>query len=190
MRVISGALKGKRLFSTKGLELRPTSDRVRESIFNILRDEIRGARVLDLFAGTGALGIEALSRGGGEAVFVEKSSASLTALKKNISHCGLEDKSEILPREVPAAIKSLEEREASFHLIFLDPPYAKGLAFQTLEILGRSSVVAPGALIVAEHAPAEPLNGVRGLERVDRRKYGGTLVSFFRQAEGETHPID
>ena len=194
MRVISGTLKGKRLFSTKGLKLRPTSDRVRESIFDILQHEITGTRVLDLFAGTGALGIEALSRGGERAVFVEKSSASLNALKKNIALCGLETHTEILPKEVPSAIKALETRRECFNLIFLDPPYAKGLAYQTLEILGRSSIVAPGGLIVAEHAPTEPLDGFRGLEAVDRRKYGGTLVSFFRQirteAETEAHPIE
>ncbi len=181
MRVISGTLRGKRLFSTKGLKLRPTSDRVRESIFDILQNEITGARILDLFAGTGALGIEALSRGGERAVFVEKSPASLAALNKNIAHCGLEPRTEVLAKEVPSAIKALEARKEIFDLIFLDPPYAKGLAFQTMEILGRSSLPAPEGLIVVEHAPDEPLEDLQHLERLDRRKYGGTLVSFFRQ---------
>ena len=135
MRVISGKLKGKRLFTLKGLDLRPTSDRVKEAIFDILQNSIPGRKVLDLFAGTGAMGIEALSRGAKRAVFVEGSPQSLTVLYKNLEACRLQEQAEVLSREVQAGIKILSERGETFDLIFLDPPYGKGLARKTLQAL-------------------------------------------------------
>ena len=135
MRVISGKLKGKRLFSLKGMDLRPTSDRVKEAIFDILQDCFQGQKVLDLFAGTGALGIEALSRGAKRAVFVEGSARSRTVLYKNLETCRLQEQAEVLSREVRAGIKIYAERGETFDLIFLDPPYGKGLARQTLQVL-------------------------------------------------------
>jgi len=180
LRIISGKWKGKRLFSVKGLNLRPTSDRVKEAIFDILQDHIAGQQVLDLFAGTGALGIEALSRGARRAVFVEESARSLTALRKNIAGCKVKDQAQVLAREVMAGIKILKAQGESFQLIFLDPPYEKGLAYKTLKALATSSVVSPDTLIIAEHAPNEEVMAIPHLQRVDARKYGGTLVSFFR----------
>ena len=180
MRVISGRCKGKRLFSVRGLNLRPTSDRVREAIFDILQDQIEGRKVLDLFAGTGALGIEALSRGAGRAVFVEESPRSLTALRKNIEECRMKDRAQVLAREVKSGIRILEAKGESFHIIFLDPPYGKGFVPKTLKALATSSIVSPDTLIVAEHAATDPAFSIPHLECVDARKYGGTLVSFFR----------
>lgn len=180
MRVISGNLKGRRLFSLKGQTLRPTSDRVKEAIFDILQDQIRGRKVLDLFAGTGALGIEALSRGAKSSVFVEESTRSLSALRRNIEECRLKERAEVLGREARAAIKILEARGDSFELIFLDPPYGKGLARRALEALGKSSIVASGTLVVAEHSLSEELDFIPSWQRVDRRRYGSTQVSFFR----------
>ncbi len=183
MRVISGQCKGKRLFSVKGLNLRPTSDRVREAIFDILQDQIEGRQVLDLFAGTGALGIEALSRGAGRAVFVEESPRSLTVLRKNIEECRLKERAQVLGREVKAGNKILEDKGESFHIIFLDPPYGRGLVPKTLRALAASSIVSPETLIVAEHAAMDPISSIPPLDRVDARKYGGTLVSFFLAEE-------
>ncbi len=186
MRVISGQCKGKRLFSVRGLNLRPTSDRVREAIFDILQDQIEGRQVLDLFAGTGALGIEALSRGAGRAVFVEESPRSLAALRKNIEECRLRDRARVLARDVKTGIKILENQGESFQIIFLDPPYGKGFVPQTLEALAVSSILSPHTLIVAEHAATDPAFSIPRLEGVDVRKYGGTLVSFFRRQEEAT----
>ena len=180
MRVISGKWKGKRLFSVKGLNLRPTSDRVKEAVFNILQDHVEGRQVLDLFAGTGALGIEALSRGAKRVVFVEESTRSLTALRKNIDGCKAKDQVQVLAREVLVAIKILEAQGESFHLIFLDPPYGKGLADQTLKALAGNPIVSPNTLIIAEHASNEEVLEFPPLQRVDARRYGRTLVSFFR----------
>ena len=180
MRVISGTCKGKRLFSLKGLNLRPTSDRVKEAIFDILQDQIEGRQVLDLFAGTGALGIEALSRGARGAVFVEESPRSLTVLRKNIEECRVKDRARVLAREVKTGIKILEAKGESFQIIFLDPPYGKGFAHKTLKALATSSIVSPDTLIVAEHAATDDILSIPRLQRVDTRKYGGTLVSFFQ----------
>ena len=180
MRIISGKLKGKKLYSVKGMDLRPTSDRVKEAIFDILQDCFRGQNVLDLFAGTGALGIEALSRGARKAVFIEESRQSLNALRRNIEECHLKEHAEVLPREMKAGIRILQGRGESFHLIFLDPPYGKGLAGVTLKVLAQSSIIAPGALIVAEHSLTDSLESIASLQMVDERKYGRTRVSFFR----------
>jgi 16S rRNA (guanine(966)-N(2))-methyltransferase RsmD len=180
LRVISGKCKGKKLFALNGLSLRPTSDRVKEAIFDILQKFPPGKNVLDLFAGTGALGIEALSRGAQRAVFVEGSARSGAVLRRNIEACRLSSQAEVLSKEVQAGLKALEEREDSFDLIFLDPPYGKGLAYRALENLSQSRILSVNALIVAEHSPDEDLSSISSLERIDRRKYGGTEVSFFR----------
>ena len=182
MRVISGKLKGKRLFTLKGMDLRPTSDRVKEAIFDILQNSIPGQKVLDLFAGTGAMGIEALSRGAKKAVFVEGSRRSLTVLYKNLEVCRLQGQAEVLSREVEAGIKILSGRGETFDLIFLDPPYGKGLAREALRDLSGRSILTSEALIVAEHSPAENLDDIPSLERIDQRRYGSTLVSFFRES--------
>jgi 16S rRNA (guanine966-N2)-methyltransferase len=182
LRVISGTLKGKKLFSVKGRSLRPTSDRVRESVFDILQGIIEGRRVLDLFAGTGAMGIEALSRGALAAVFIENHPGSLDALRRNLAACRLEGVSEVLAKEAKEGLRFLEGRGGNFEFIFLDPPYGKGLARETVNKLAESALLKPATLIVAEHSPAEVVEGIFPLERVDFRKYGSTRISFFRKA--------
>jgi 16S rRNA (guanine966-N2)-methyltransferase len=180
LRVISGRLKGKKLFALKGLALRPTSDRVKEAIFDLLQKFPPGEKVLDLFAGTGALGIEALSRGAKRAVFVEENYRSGEVLRRNVEACRLTDQAEVVIREVGAGLKVLGERGVAFDLIFLDPPYGKGLACRTLQALSGNPIVSPETLIVTEHSPQEDLASIPSLERIDWRKYGGTEVSFFR----------
>jgi len=181
LRVISGTLKGKKLFSVKGLSLRPTSDRVRESVFDILQGIIAGRRVLDLFAGTGAMGIEALSRGALAAVFIENHPSSLGALRRNLAACRLEGVSEILAKEAEEALRLLVARGEIFDFIFLDPPYGKGLARRAVGRLAASALLNPETLIVAEHSPVEEVEEIFPLKRVDFRKYGSTRISFFRK---------
>ncbi|MBE9535624.1 MAG: 16S rRNA (guanine(966)-N(2))-methyltransferase RsmD [Proteobacteria bacterium] len=180
MRVISGTLKGKRLESFSSPKIRPTSDRVKESLFNILGSAlIEGAEVLDLFSGTGNLGIESLSRGAKLACFAENDRESLKTLRANLSSCGLTDKADIITLDVLKALQLLEKRGRSFDVIFLDPPYMKGLAGRTLEVLGESSI-AGDALVVAEHAAKEEMQDCYGiLNMMDRRPYGDTLISFY-----------
>lgn len=180
LRIIAGELKGKKLFSVKGLRLRPTAERVREAIFNILQGRVQGKKVLDLFAGTGAWGLEALSRGAASAIFVEYNPHILKALRRNIKECHLETKSAILPCDVGRGIRILAARGEVFDLIFLDPPYARGLVKETLKDLGQTPLVSPQGLIIAEHSLKEDLSTPLTWELIDRRQYGTTRISFWR----------
>src|SRR4030066_1317319 len=157
MRIISGSSKGRVLARPKGQAIRPTSDRVKESIFNILREEIEGKRVLDLFAGTGNLGIEALSRGAEKAIFVEKRRQAIQLIQRNLAQLGLKDRSEILPKDVNRAIGILKQRGESFDVIFMDPPYEKGLIEKTLMKLNSHPIYCGNSILVIEHNRREPL---------------------------------
>lgn len=179
MRIIAGTLKGRRLAAVKG-KIRPTSDKVREAVFSILGPAVLEARVLDLFAGTGALGLEALSRGGQTAVFVEEHPASLAVLRRNIESLGLSDRAEVLAMAVKAGLRKLASRRAVFDLAFLDPPYGEGLAAAALQDLAEARILSPRAWIVAEHSRRDVLpEVVRALQRTDLRTYGDTRVAFY-----------
>jgi len=184
MRVIAGALKGRRLAPVKGL-IRPTGAKVREAIFNILGETAADAKVLDLFAGTGALGIEALSRGAQEAVFVEDHPESLKVLRRNLETLGLLDRTRVMPIAVNAALKKLAAQAAVFNLAFLDPPYGFDKAAAALEALAAAGIMAPEAWVVAEHSRRDTLPEAAGsLQRRELRRYGDTQVAFYQAAEG------
>jgi 16S rRNA (guanine966-N2)-methyltransferase len=190
MRIIAGTLKGRRLASVKG-KIRPTSDKVREAIFSILGAAVMEARVLDLFAGTGALGLEALSRGAQTAVFVEEQPTSLAVLRRNISDLGLSDRTEVLPLPVKAGLKKLATRQAVFDLAFLDPPYGGGLAAASLEDLAAARILSASARVVAEHSRRETLPEVVGpLRGTDLRSYGDTRVAFYEVREHLPEPLE
>ena len=142
LRIIAGAFKGRILAPVQG-RTRPTAAKVREAIFNILGAAVAEARVLDLFAGTGALGIEALSRGAAAAVFVEDQPEALKGLRRNLETLGLADRSQVLPLPVAAALRQLAARGAPFGLVFLDPPYGGGVAAATLSALAASACSCP-----------------------------------------------
>jgi len=184
LRVISGNLKGKQLRPFKGHGIRPTSDRVKEALFNIIGPAaVHDAIVLDLFAGTGNLGIEALSRGAATACFVEKTKSSLNVLRQNIDLCNLAEKAKIMPCDAKKAISILGERGMTFDLIFADPPYGQGLIDETLEALSMSGILR-GAIVVAEHAARDTVRpDYNHLEIFDSRKYGRTSLSFFRNRD-------
>ena len=179
MRIIGGICKGRRLAAVRGDRVRPTTDKHRESIFNIVSSDIPGATVLDLFAGTGALGIEALSRGANFAVFVDTFQGALAAVSQNLRTCRLESKAKLFKRD---ALKNLNcLKPFAFDLVFMDPPYDLKAVEKALEKLKKCGCLMQGALIVAEHSTAEipePTSEKFLLE--DRRQYGKTLVSFFR----------
>src|SRR5512139_2307015 len=151
MRVIAGTSKGRRLFTPKSHFLRPTSDRVKESIFNILGKDIEGKEILDLFAGTGNLGIEALSRGAKKTVFVEKGRQALRLIQRNLARCGLSERSEILPVDADRAIGILKQRKDSFDLIILDPPYEKGWLQKIFAKLNSHPIYQRNSILVIEH---------------------------------------
>lgn len=180
MRIVSGKLKGRRLASFGGRRIRPTSDMVREAIFDILTVEWEGKEVLDLFSGTGALGIEALSRGASLGVFVENHSHSLLLLDKNINTLNLSDHCEVVRLGVEKGIGFIKKREGKFDIVFLDPPYGKGLTDDTLRLIAGSDILKKDAVVVAEHHYKEILSDrYRKLQLSDQRKYGNTGVSFF-----------
>lgn len=181
MRVIGGEFKGRQLSVPGGRRIRPTSDRVREAIFDILGPAWTFQRVLDLFAGTGSLGIEALSRGAEEAVFVEQGKGALTVLKGNLKALGLKSRAWVLPLIAKRGIAVLGERGEVFDLIFMDPPYGKDVVGKTLEEIVRGGILAPAGIIVAEHATRDRILPPLGLTLSQQRRYGDTTVSFFQK---------
>jgi 16S rRNA (guanine966-N2)-methyltransferase len=179
MRIIAGALKGRVLAPVKG-RTRPTAAKVREAIFAILGPAVLEVQVLDLFAGTGALGIEALSRGAQRAVFVEDQPSALKGLRRNLETLDLLRCSQVLPLPVAAALKKLAAQGASFDLVFLDPPYGGGTAAATLLDLATMGLLRPNAYVVAEHSRRETLpETVGGLEQQTLRRYGDTQVAIY-----------
>jgi 16S rRNA (guanine966-N2)-methyltransferase len=179
MRIITGTLKGRRLVTPKGLSLRPTSDRVKESLFNILGGEIKDKTILDLFAGTGNLGIEALSRGAKRVTFVEKNREAIRLTQKNLITCQMEDRSEVLVKDVNQAIGLLKGKGERFDLIFMDPPYEKGLIQKTIERLGTERIYHDDSILVIEHHRREPLFDISDSWNLTRqRRIGETLISF------------
>jgi 16S rRNA (guanine966-N2)-methyltransferase len=179
MRIISGTSKGRKLITPKRYSLRPTSDRVKESLFNILGSEVEGKIVLDLFAGTGNLGIEALSRRAERVIFVEKGRQALRLIETNLNQFGLADRSEILPKDVNRAIGILKQRGECFDLILMDPPYEKGLIQRTLMKLNTHPIYHGDSILVIEHNRREPLpRALEGWNLIRQQKIGDTLLSF------------
>lgn len=184
LRIIAGTRRGLRLASVgkgdAGAHLRPTSDRVREALFSMLLGgrfdvEIEGANVLDLFAGTGALGLEALSRGAGAVTFVEQGRVALGLLAKNIALARAEDQTRVLRTD---ATRLPANTGAAATLVFLDPPYGKGLAPKALAAARAGGWIAPGALIVVEENA--PIPSREGFAPLDTRRWGDTHITFLR----------
>ncbi|MDJ0984835.1 MAG: 16S rRNA (guanine(966)-N(2))-methyltransferase RsmD [Desulfobacterales bacterium] len=179
IRVIGGKLKGRKLVTVAGKETRPTADRVRESIFNILGQSVQGARVLDLYAGTGAMGIEALSRGAQFAFFVDDQKTALAALAKNLKSCSLESRASTVKWNIKDNLNILRSHRLAFDLIFIDPPYHQNMIQPTLSHLSVSKCLGNGAQLTIEHSPLEPLpENQSEFKCTDQRRYGKTLVSF------------
>ncbi|MEJ2655916.1 MAG: 16S rRNA (guanine(966)-N(2))-methyltransferase RsmD [Desulfobacterales bacterium] len=179
LRIIGGDLKGKKLMAIHGKLIRPTADRIREAIFNILSGWVINALVLDLFAGTGALGIEALSRGAERALFVDNRKESLYVLKQNIELCGLGEKGSIVQWNIRQNLNCIKSIGQKFDLIFLDPPYNKNLVTPSLINLDKSDALKNEACVVVEHSVHESLPmDLHAFHLADQRKYGKTLVTF------------
>lgn len=186
MRVIGGRWKGTRLNPLKGLALRPTLDRIRESLFNILGAEAEGARFLDLFAGSGAVGIEALSRGAARVVFVEAQPKVRDLLQRNLQKCGLRgddaggDGWTLLPVPASKAIERLARQGEVFDWVYVDPPFEAGLYDETLTALGESGLLAEEAQVIVEHFRKTALAENYGrLKKIRTRRTGDTCLSFF-----------
>lgn len=180
MRIIAGRFKGLRLASPRIKGVRPTLDRVREALFSTLGPAVEGSRILDLFAGTGAFGFEALSRGARYVAFVDKDRRVAETLKANTESLGLGHQIRIINADVPTALKRLVQQAERFHVVFLDPPYesewVEKIVFQSALI----DVLEPGCLLVIERdSKAPPLEAPSGFDKRFSRKYGGTLIEIF-----------
>ncbi len=179
MRVITGTARGRRLKELEGMETRPTTDRVKEGMFSILQFDIEGRRVLDLFAGTGQLGIECLSRGAASAVFVDRRADAVRLIRENLEATGLSAGARVVPGDSMAYLQSLQER---FDLIFLDPPYDTGLLERALEHIMRFDILAPHGIIVAEHPAGRVLPAALPPYRLRRTyRYGRIGLSVYRR---------
>lgn len=181
MRIIAGTAKGRVLRSLKGLALRPTADRVREAVFAMLVERVPGARFLDLFAGAGGVGLEALSRGAAQAVFVESHRPAARVIEENVARCGLADRARVLALPVARALAVLLREGARFDLIFLDPPYERGEVGAVMARLGqRAELLAPGGLVVCQRSRHEdPGETVGALGRMREARFGETRVDFY-----------
>ncbi len=181
MRIIAGSKRGCAIAAPKGLDTRPTLDRVKESLFGILQFEIASKRVLDLFAGSGNLGLEALSRGASFAFFCDASRAAARVVEANIQKLGFESRSKVLHCSFEAAVSALARSGERVDIVFLDPPYASGLHEKALAALYSSGILAPGAILIAEHDPAGLPALQKGLTAYDQRRYGEVALSFIRE---------
>jgi 16S rRNA (guanine966-N2)-methyltransferase len=179
MRIITGTAKGLKLKTPRGRDVRPTSDRVKESLFSIIAGRTSGAAVADFFAGTGNLGLEALSRGAASAVFVDASPASLALIRDNAARARLTERSEFLRQDALAAAARFARDGRAFDLIFCDPPYNKGLAAATLEKIDAGNLLKPRGVAIIEHSRHEQLPADLANLRISRtERYGETLLTF------------
>lgn len=186
MRITGGTKRGQRLAPWENADIRPMRDFVRTAMFNILNDLVPQCCFLDLFSGTGSVGLEALSRGAASAVFVDRSISACAIARQNLALLGFLDKGHVLQADFAYGVKQLEGRGSKFDLLFVGPPYGKGLAELALSRLGASSILIPGAIVVTEVFKKEEMNNRYGnLELFNRRVYGDNLLLFYDVADKE-----
>jgi 16S rRNA (guanine(966)-N(2))-methyltransferase RsmD len=186
LRVIAGSAKGRRLATLRTLALRPTPDRVREALFNILGARIDGAAVLDLCAGSGAIGLEALSRGARQAIFVEAHAPACRLIESNLRLCGMSAHAAVWCRDLLEALHALKMQGQAFEVIFLDPPYRTSLGEDALQQLADGRLLAPPGQVIAEHFFKRELQERYGrLQRVRVARFGDVALSFYRLEDQE-----
>lgn len=196
MRVIAGTARGRLLKRPGGQRVRPTTDLVKGALFNVLAATVEGARFLDLFAGTGNVGIEALSRGAREAVFVDADPACCRVIRQNIRHVGFQGRARVWCTDVRRFVDRARRKEDRYTIIFLDPPYEAGLVAKSLKMIGKAALffLAEGGVVVAEHSRREQVPSEAALLGKQRELvYGDTVLSFYvmqatgHRAEGDQH---
>lgn len=180
MRVISGKARGFKLKAVEGLDTRPTADRIKENIFNILTPDLPGCRFLDLFSGTGAIGVEALSRGAEYVVFVDNSPVAIETIKHNLDAVKLADGATVLCMNFKLAIEWLVHEKLRFDIIYLDPPYDTGFAPEALELIAGEGLLNDTGFVVAELKRGAEFNRF-GFEVYKSRNYGASSILFLRQ---------
>lgn len=186
MRVIAGKYKGRKLYSPDNYDIRPTSDKVKEAMFSILTADIYDSSVLDLFAGTGSLGIEALSRGARRCLFADASRAGVKLVKSNLEHCAVEEETKILAGDYRKVLANLSAKigdglEEPPGIILLDPPYNKGLLVDAIQLISEGNILAEDGIIVAEHRKEEELPDTIGRYHKEKdRRYGIVKLSIYK----------
>lgn len=182
MRIIAGTYRGLTIRALKGERLRPTSGELRETLFDVLGPAIAGSRFLDAYAGSGAVGLEALSRGAGEVVFIEHHRAGVELIRKNLEALGIQSGFEVMGSSALAAFERLESEGAGFDFVFLDPPYAEIAEYhRVLRQLARSALLAPEGLVIAEHSRRTLLEESYGrLHRTRLIRHGDAQLAFYR----------
>jgi len=206
MRIIGGGLRGRKLDFLKSRDIRPTMDKVRQALFNVIAASVPGARVLDLFSGSGAFGIEAISRGAEHVTFVENDRKCIDMIRKNLVRLGIEDRADLMNMDVLRAMESLNGIDKPFDIVILDPPYHKDLAKKALIKLGLYDIVSPINIIVVEHFKKDDLpetldpfddaqgqsranpgsqqgvsRGIDFIRRYAEKRYGDTVLSFYKK---------
>jgi 16S rRNA (guanine(966)-N(2))-methyltransferase RsmD len=180
MRVIGGTHRGRRLRTVTGLAVRPTSDRLRETLFNVLAPRITGSRFLDICAGSGAVGIEALSRGAMTATFVERSRHAAAVIEANLNSLGIAKEAIVINRDALTALKRLEQESTRFDLAFFDPPYASEIYDQVMTLLGSGILISAAGLVIVEHRAKSPPEALYGKLRLSRElKQGESALAFY-----------
>jgi 16S rRNA (guanine966-N2)-methyltransferase len=181
VRILAGALKGRRLVTPQGATTRPTADQVRLALMDTLTPRLPGARLLDLFAGAGGVGLEALSRGAASATFVERDARAVAALRGNVQTLGVTDLAQVRRGDVLREIPALYRAGERFDLVFLDPPYEAGLVDETLQALGGGGLLLAEAWVIAQHFTKRPPAATIGaLAAFRTRRFGETTLTFYR----------
>lgn len=183
MRVISGKARGTKLIGPEGLETRPTSDRIKESLFNIIGQDLYEASFLDLFSGSGAIGIEALSRGAKEAVFVEMSKEAVKSIEENIKKTKFSVESTVLKMTMDKALGQLGNKNKKYDVIFMDPPYNKDMINETLFLIIKNDLLKPGGYIIVERPANYIVKDFEELPLWKEKKYGITIMTFLKGVE-------
>ena len=178
MRVIAGAAKGHTLETIEGLNTRPTTDRIKETLFNIIAFDLPECRFLDIFAGSGAIGIEALSRGAEEAVFVEQAPNCIEVIKRNLAHTKLQERARLLQMDAAAALDKLAAEGKKFDIIFADPPYEAGLYETVLEAVLQKELLTENGYIITESSAQIPLKPPAGMKILREKTYKTTILTF------------
>lgn len=184
MRIIAGLAKGRKLLSPEGMGTRPTLDRVKENIFNIIQNDVYGTKALDLFAGTGSLGLEAVSRGAKECYLIDKGDTTFKYLQQNVINLKFEDKCKCLNMDSYEALNLFIKKGINFNLIFIDPPYVREMIPPAMEVIDKNDLLVKDGLIVTKIDSSEEIyNGTDRIALVDHRKYGNTTICLYRYKE-------
>ena len=181
VRIIGGIYRGRRLRAVEGLSVRPTSDRLRETLFNVLAPRIGGSRFLDVCAGSGAVGLEALSRGASEATFIDNSRRACSVIEANIQALAVKREATVINRDAVAALKRLAEESKQFDIAFLDPPYASEIYTPVMHRLATAGLLSPDSIVIVEHrAKAPPENEYDELKLFRELKQGESAFAFYK----------